>query len=124
MQKKLHDGQTIEAGRDIVDHNPGAFRQFFQLPYRIWFHDIEGSKKYKARQKRFPNEWCTNERNQLAGGLINYNKLRIFDAGSARDPRGCGNSDRDSQRREQKIDRKHPTDGEEVRNDNPDKKGR
>ena len=123
MQKKLHDGQTVEAGRDIVYHYPGPFRQLFQLPYRIWFHDIEGSKKYKARQKRFPNEWCTNERNQLSSCLVDYNKLRIFDAGGARDPGRCWNSDRDGQRREQKIYRKHPTGRQEVRNDNPDKQG-
>ena len=63
MQKKLHDGQTVKPGRDIVYHDPGAFRQLFQLPHRIWFHDIEDTKKYKARQKRFPNEWCANKRN-------------------------------------------------------------
>src|SRR5215469_9369227 len=120
MQKKLHNGQTIEAGRDIVHHNAGSFRQFFQLPYRVWFHDIEGSKKYKARQKRFPNERCTNESNQLSGGLVDDNKLRIFDTGGARDPGRCGNSDPDGESREQKIDRKYPTGGQKVRNDDPD----
>ena len=55
MQKKLHDSQAIEPGRDIVHHNPDSLRQSFKLPYWIWFNDIEGSKKYKARQKRFPS---------------------------------------------------------------------
>ena len=78
MQKKLHDGQTIEPGRDIVHHNPGAFGQYFELPHRERLHDVERSKKYKARQKRFPSERRANERNQLAGGFVDDDELRVF----------------------------------------------
>jgi hypothetical protein len=78
MQKELHDSQGIQPGRDIVNHNPDSFRQSFQLPHRVWFYDIEGTKKYKARQKRFPSERRANERNQLAGGFVDDDELRVF----------------------------------------------
>src|SRR6478672_2892031 len=63
MQKKLHDNQAVEPGRNIVDHDPSTFRQLFQLPDRRWLHDIEDTKKYKARQKRFPSQRSPNQRN-------------------------------------------------------------
>src|SRR5215468_1355488 len=49
MQEKLHDGQAIKPGGDIVYHNSRALRQPFQLPHGRWFHNIECPKKYKAR---------------------------------------------------------------------------
>ena len=124
MQKKLHDGQTVKPGRDIVDHNPGSFRQPFELPHRVWFHDIERSKKYKARQKRFPSQRCANQRNQLPRSLVDHDELRIFDARGAGNACRGRNSDGNRQYREKDIDRDNPSGGKKVRNRDPDEQRR
>jgi hypothetical protein len=108
MQKKLHDSQAIEPGRDIVNHNPDSLRQSFKLPHRIWFYDIEGSKKYKARQKRFPSKRGTKERDQLPGGLVDNNELRVFDSSSTCHLRGGGNADCYRQYGEEQVCRQNP----------------
>ena len=97
MQKKLHDNQAVQPGRDIVDHDSGTFRQPFQLPDRRWFHDIEDTKKYKARQKRFPSQRRANQRNQLPGRFIDHYELRIFQPGATRRQGRGGNAHRRSQ---------------------------
>ncbi len=89
----MHDSQRVETGCDIVEHNSGAFRKGLQLSHRRRLDDIEGTKKYKARQKRFPCERHGDQSYQLTRDLIDHYKLRIFNSGAARDPCSCGNAD-------------------------------
>jgi len=119
MQQKLHPHQDVDPCRNIVQHNAGAFRQPLQLPHRRRLDDIEGSKKYKARQKSFPREGDGNQSDQLSSDLINDDALWIFAPRSAGDLSRCGNSnqrgehgkrarDRRAQRRSERLSKGNP----------------
>src|SRR5215469_357253 len=123
MQKELHDSQAIKPGRDIVNHDPDSFRQPFQLPHRVWFYDIEGTKKYKARQKRFPRKRGTKKRHQLASGFIDHDELRVLDSGSAGYGSGGRYAEGDSQNREEKVGWKDPCGRKQMGNYGPEDQG-
>jgi hypothetical protein len=117
MQDKLHQDERADAGGYVVQNNSSTFGQLLQLPHWRRLHNIEGSKKYKTRQKTFPCHRSADERDQLARDFVNDDVLRIFIAGCARNP-GCrGNTDRGSQNRERErssraqIGRQTATDG-------------
>ncbi len=94
----MHDSQRVETRGNIVQHNPGTFRKRLQLSHWRRLDDIEGTKKYKARQKRFPCERHGDQRHQLTCDLIDHHKLRIFYSGASRDPRSCRNADQRDRR--------------------------
>jgi len=52
----MHRSQRVKTGGYVIQYNPTAFRKRFQLSHRRRLDDIEGTKKYKAREKRFPCE--------------------------------------------------------------------
>ncbi len=74
----MHNTQRIEACGDVVKHDPCTFRERLQLSHRRRLDDIEGTKKYKSRQKRFPCQRQGDQSHKLTGYLVNHNKLRIF----------------------------------------------
>ena len=83
----MHDDESVQTGPQVVDYYSDAFWQSLQLTHRRWLQDIEDTKKYKAREKSFPSERDSNQRDQLACNFVNHHKLRIFQArwaGSAR----------------------------------------
>ncbi len=80
----MHHAQRVETRGNVVQHNPGTFRKRFQLSHRRRFDDIENTKKYKARQKRFPCERHGDESEQLTRYFIDHHKLRIFSSGASR----------------------------------------
>ena len=93
MQQEMHDSKRVETGGKVVQHNPDAFRKRLQLSHGRRFDDIEDTKKYKARQKRFPCERHGDQSYQLTRDLIDHHKLWIFDAGTPCDPCGRRNAD-------------------------------
>ena len=56
MQKEMHYYQSVQTGGNVVQHDAGALRNRLQLSHRRRLDDVEGTKKYKAREKRFPRE--------------------------------------------------------------------
>jgi len=93
----MHCSQRVKTGGHVVQHDSGAFRKRLQLSHWRRLDDIEGTKKYKARQKRFPRQRHGDQCHQLTGYLINHHKLRIFCPGAARDPRSRRNRDQRDQ---------------------------
>ena len=79
MQQEMHGNEGENSCRNIVEYDSGAFGKSFQLPYRRRLNNIEGSKKYKTREKCFPCERDGDERDQLTGDFVNHDELRIFD---------------------------------------------
>jgi len=73
----MHCSQRVKTGGNIVQHDPGAIWKRLQLSHRRRFDDIEDTKKYKARQKRFPCERNGDQSEQLTCYFIDYHKLRI-----------------------------------------------
>jgi len=94
----MHNSESVQAGGHVVQHNPETFRKRLQLSHRRRLDDIEDTKKYKARQKRFPRQRNGDQSYQLAGDLVDHHKLRIFYSRAARDLRGRGNADQSNQR--------------------------
>ncbi len=115
----MHGSQRVETGGNIVQYDPSAFRNSLQLSHRRRFDDIEGTKKYKARQKRFPCERHGDQSYQLTGDLINHHNLRIFcprascylrSRGNAdqRDQHGQGDRNRCPQRGRKRVGQRRP----------------
>ncbi len=50
MTQRLHRRQRVYPRADVVEHDSGAFRHIFQPAKRRRLYDVEGTKKYKARQ--------------------------------------------------------------------------
>jgi len=93
----MHNSQSEEPGGHVIQHNPSPLRNRFQLSHRRWLQDIEDTKKYKARKKRFPRQRHGNQSYQLPRNLVDHHKLRIFSPGAARDQRSGGNADQRNQ---------------------------
>ena len=70
MKENLHYCESVYASRDIVEHDPGAFRKSFQLSNGRRLDDVEDSKKYKTGEKSFPRERNGNQGNELSGNLV------------------------------------------------------
>src|SRR5438270_6942365 len=49
MRQAHHDDPCVKPGAHVINHDAGAFGQSFQPSQRRWLHDIEPTKKYKAR---------------------------------------------------------------------------
>jgi len=88
VKEKLHNYESVYPSRDIVQHDPGAFWQSFQLSDGRWLEDVEDSKKYKTGEKSFPFEWNGDERDKLSGNLVDDDEAGVLfsrgpgDAGS------------------------------------------
>jgi len=54
MYKKLQHYQCVNPGGNVIHHDSSPLGQSLQLPDRRRLHNIEPSKKYKARQHGFP----------------------------------------------------------------------
>ena len=74
----MHTDQCVQSRSQVIHHDSEPFRQPLQLTHRRRLQDIEDTKKYKAGKKAFPAEGNSDQRDQLSGNLINYDKLRIF----------------------------------------------
>ena len=85
MQQELHYHERINAGSDIINHNPSSFGKSLQLPHRRRFQNIEATKKYKAHDQGFPRDRSEQERNPLAGDFIDNHDLRVLEPGCSRD---------------------------------------
>src|SRR5260370_21378856 len=80
VNQHLHDDVGINPGAQIVEHDAAASGQFFQLPQRRWLQDIESPKKYKTPQNILPTQGHSDERDELAGNLINHHLAGVGDA--------------------------------------------
>ncbi len=80
MQDKLHHHEGADSGGHVIQDNSGAFGQLLQLTDRRRFHNVEGPKKYKTRQKSFPCQRDGNERDQLPSNFVDHHHLRILAA--------------------------------------------
>ena len=89
----MHDDERIKSRAQIVDHDACAFGKTLQSPDWKWLPDIEDTKEYKAREKRFPDEGNGDERDELAGDFVDDHELRVFEAGTAGYARGGGDAD-------------------------------
>ena len=74
----MYDSQRIKSGREVVEHDTGTFWKLLQLPDRRRLDDIEGSEKYKAREKSFPSERDGDDCNQLSCNFIDDYEFRVF----------------------------------------------
>ena len=102
MQQHLQNNQRINPCAQIVNHDAGAFRQFFQAPHRRRLHNIERSKKYKAGKQRLPPNGTRDVRHQLPGNFIDDDMRRIVPAATALLQRRRGNADGDRKHDEHK----------------------
>jgi glycerol kinase len=48
VKEKLHYCKSVYPRRDIVEHDPSALWQSFQLSYGRGLENVEDSKKYKT----------------------------------------------------------------------------
>lgn len=80
MQQELHHDQRENSRGNIVQNNSSPAWQFFQLPHWRRLHDIEPTKKYKAREHGFPRHRGKQKRDPLASDFIDHDELWIFDA--------------------------------------------
>src|SRR5215472_190084 len=93
MKENLHYCNNVYGSRDIVEHDPGAFRKPFQLSNRKRLEDVEGSKKYKTGKKSFPRERNRNQGNELCDDLVDDYEVGVFSRAGARDTGGGGDRD-------------------------------
>ena len=92
MKQKLHHYESINSGCDIIEHYAYAFWQSFQLSDGRRLEDVEDSKKYKTGQKSFPFERDGDERDELAGDLVDDNEAGVFAGGGTGDAGSGGNT--------------------------------
>ena len=52
----MHQNESENSRRDIIENDSGALGKFLQLAHRRRLDDIERSKKYKTREKSLPCE--------------------------------------------------------------------
>ena len=97
MQQEMHPNESENPCRDIVEYNSGPLWKFLQLPHGRRFDDIEGSKKYKTREKSFPTERDGDQRDQLSGDLVDHDELRIFGRRRPGHASGSGDADQRNQ---------------------------
>src|SRR6266496_4440170 len=93
MQQEMHNDQSKQTCRNIIEHDSGTFWKSLQLSYRRRLDDIQRSEKYKTREESLPCEGNGDQRDELSGDLVDYDELRIFSAGGARDAGGRGDAD-------------------------------
>jgi len=93
MQKQMHSSESVQTGGHVVQYDSSALRKRLQLSHRRRLDDIEDTKKYKRRQKRFPRQRHADQSHELTRNLIDHHKLRIFSRRAARHLRCSGNSD-------------------------------
>jgi hypothetical protein len=74
----MHARQGVQPGCQVVYYDSDAFRQSLQLSHRRRLHNIEDTEKYKAREKSFPSQRDSNQRDQLTGHFVNHDKLWIL----------------------------------------------
>ena len=96
----MHHCQSVYSGRDVVEHDPGALWQSFQLPHRRRLDDIEGSEKYKARRRDLPCERNGDQRDELAGNFVDHDECGIFAGRGPGNVGGGGYADQDDDGRE------------------------
>src|SRR5438477_8074339 len=77
MNPELHQRQRVQAGANIIEHNPPAAGQFFQQPQRRRFENIESSKKYKTGKSILPSHGNRNKGDPLAGNFVNDDEIGI-----------------------------------------------
>jgi len=94
----MHKSQSVQACGHIVQHNPSSLGKRLQLSHGRRLDDVEDTKKYKARKKRFPRQRYCDQSHQLTRDLIDHDKLRIFCARTARDLRRGANANQRDQR--------------------------
>src|SRR5437588_3546412 len=95
MQPQLHTRKCIKPLPYVVDHDSRALREALQLANRRRLDDIEGSKKYKAREKGFPGYRDSYQSDQLTCYFVDDHELRIVKASFACDSSSCRDSNSD-----------------------------
>src|SRR5258708_1797322 len=80
----MHHDESKNSCRNIIEHNSGAFGKFLQLAHGRRLDDIEGSEKYKTREKSFPCQGDGDQGDQLSGYFVDYDELRVFSPRRAR----------------------------------------
>ena len=96
----MHDCECVDPCCDVIEHDPGSFREPFQLAHRRGLDDVEGSEKYKTREESFPCEGGGDQSDELSGDFVDDDELRIFGSGGAGDlgsGRDANQSDEDCQ---------------------------
>ena len=78
MQQEMHPNESENSGRNIIEDDSGAIWKFLQLPHRRRLDDIEGSEKYKTREKSFPRQRDSDQGDQLTGDFVDDDELGIF----------------------------------------------
>ena len=89
----MHYGERIKSRSQVIYYDAGALGQPLQPPNRKRLPNIEDTKEYKAREKSFPSQRDSDERNQLSRDLINDDELGILQAGRVSDQRRGGDCD-------------------------------
>ncbi len=93
MQQEMHANESKNSCRHIIKDDSNAFGKSLQLPDGRGLDDVEGSEKYKTRQKRFPPQRYRDQRDELPGNFINHHKLGILHGGRTGYARGSRNAD-------------------------------
>src|SRR5205807_3639187 len=77
MNPELHQRQRVQAGANIIEHDPPAAGQFFQQPQRRRFENIEPSKKYKTGKSILPSQRNRNKGDPLANNFVNNDEVGV-----------------------------------------------
>src|ERR1700730_3439996 len=93
MQQEMHPNESENPCRNIIEYDSSAFWKSLQLPYRRRLHDIEGSEKYKTREKSLPSERDGDERDQLYGDFVDYDELSVLGGNGSSHARGARHAD-------------------------------
>ena len=119
----MHHHERENPCGDIIEHDAGAIWKSFQLPYRRRLEDIKRSKKYKTGERSFPREGDGDERDQLAGYLVDDDELGVFASRRTRYPGGGGDADERDQERQGDGNWRPKRGGEELRERGPEQDG-
>ena len=93
MQQEMHPNESENSGRNIIEDDSGAFWKFLQLPHRRRLDDIEGSEKYKTREKSFPRQRDSDQGDQLTRDFVDDDELGIFGGRGAGNTSGGGDAE-------------------------------
>src|SRR5271165_6862746 len=93
VQQNLEHGQRVHARAKVIHYNTRSFGELLKTAHRRRLHNVEYTKKYKAREQRLPHDGTRDERHELPRHFVNYDMRRIFLAATTRLQRRGRNPD-------------------------------
>src|SRR5581483_6163523 len=93
MQQELHHRECVNPGANVVQNNSRSFGKTLDVAHRRGLQNVEPTKKYKAREQRFPRHWSKQKSDPLAGNFVDHDELRVLIIRGSRNASCRGNAD-------------------------------